>query len=172
MRLPFQSSDTHCSFPLQLIHADVWTSPIVSNSGFACYLVLLDDYSHYAWTFPMRNKSEVLQLILSFHVYVTNQFQHPIFALQTDNGREFDNFALRSFLTSHGIQFRLSCPYTSQQNGKAERILRTLNDSVRTLLFHCGAPSSFCAEALATATYLLHRRPCSATGHNTPMNYS
>lgn len=89
-------------------------SPIVSNSGFAYYLVLLDDYSHYTWTFPMRNKLEVLQLLLSFYAYVQRQFQLPILAFQTDNVREFDNVALSSFLSTHGIQFRPSCPYTSQ----------------------------------------------------------
>ena len=31
--------------------------------------------------------------------------------------------------------FYLTCPYTSWQNGRAECVLRTLNDCVRTLLF-------------------------------------
>jgi hypothetical protein len=34
VRLPFSSSSTVASFPFQLIHSDVWTSPIASNSGF------------------------------------------------------------------------------------------------------------------------------------------
>lgn len=97
---------------------------------------------------------------MSFHAYVTTQFSRPILSFQTDNGREFDNTILRSFFSTKGIVFRLSCPYTSQQNGKAERILRTLNDSVRTLLLHASMPYHFWAEALATATYLLNRRPC------------
>lgn len=57
--------------------------------------------------------------LLSFHAYVRNQFQLPLLAFQTDNGKEFDNFALRSFLANNGIALRLSCPYTSAQNGKA-----------------------------------------------------
>uniref|UniRef100_A0A453M6S6 Integrase catalytic domain-containing protein n=1 Tax=Aegilops tauschii subsp. strangulata TaxID=200361 RepID=A0A453M6S6_AEGTS len=66
----------------------------------------------------------------------------------------------RELLALHGMVLRLSCPYTSQQNGKAERTLRTLNDSVRALIFHASMPSRFWAEALNTATYLLNRRPC------------
>lgn len=73
-----------------------------------------------------------------------------------------------AFLAAHGTCFRLSCPYTSQQNGKAERILRTLNDCIRTLLIHSAAPASFWAEALNTATYVINRRPCRATGTVTP----
>jgi hypothetical protein len=51
-RLPFQSSQTLSYFPFQLLHLDVWTSPVVSISGYQYYLVVLDDFSHYVWTFP------------------------------------------------------------------------------------------------------------------------
>lgn len=62
----------------------------------------------------------------------------------------------------------MTCPYTSQQNGRAERVLRTLNDGVRALLFQASVPSSFWPDALATSTYLLNRRPCRARGNATP----
>jgi hypothetical protein len=75
---------------------------------------------------------------------------------------------MRTLLSNLGIQLRLSCPYTSQQNGKAERVLRTINDCLRTMLLHSAAPLTFWAEALQTATYLLNRRPCRATGAATP----
>jgi hypothetical protein len=34
----------------------------------------------------------------------------------------------------------MSCPYTSQQNGKAERTIRTTNNVIRTLLFQASMP--------------------------------
>jgi histone deacetylase 1/2 len=63
---------------------------------------------------------------------------------------------------SCGIHLRLSCPYTSPQNGKAEQILRTLNNISRTMLIHAHLLAPYWAEALAMVTYLLNRRPCSA----------
>jgi len=75
---------------------------------------------------------------------------------------------LTSFLTSRGIHLRLSCPYTSPQNGKAERVLRTLNNVTRTLLIHASMGAPCRAKALATATYLLNRHPCSAVQNNIP----
>ena len=66
------------------------------------------------------------------------------------------------------IHIRLTCPYTSQQNGRAERILRTLNDGLRTLLFQASAPLMFWPDALAASTYLLNRRPCRPRAHATP----
>ena len=58
--------------------------------------------------------------------------------------------------------------HTSQQNGRAERILRTLNDSTRTMLIHAGVPLSFWPDALHTTTHLLNRRPCTSRSHTTP----
>jgi transposase InsO family protein len=168
VRLPFHSSEAQTYFPFQIVHSDVWTSPVLSISGFKYYVVFLDDFTHYIWTFPIRAKSEVFPIIKSFHAYVQTQFRLPIVALQTDNGREYDSHALRTFFSNHGISLRLSCPYTSQQNGKVERVLRTINDCLRTLLIHSATPPQYWAEALNTATFLLNRRPCRATGTVTP----
>ena len=137
MRLPFSDSSSVSYVPFQIVHADVWTSPVSNFSGFKYYLVLIDDLTHYVWTCPLRNKSDVFQCLIAFHAYVHTQFQLLVIAFQTDNGKEFDNLAFRRHLEHHGVTFRLSCPYTSSQNGKAKRIIRTLNDCVRNLL-HAG----------------------------------
>ena len=68
------------------------------------------------------------------------QFGLTVKAVQCDNGREFDNSISHSFFLSQGVQLRMSCPYTSPQNGKAERMIRTTNDVVRTLLIQASLP--------------------------------
>ena len=143
VRLPFSKSNNVASFPFQLLHCDVWTSPVFNNSGYKFYRVILDDYSHYTCTFPLRHKSDVLPTLISFNAFVHTQFNLPIQCFQTDNGRELDNSASRAFFATHGIALHLTCPYTSQQNGHAEHVLRTINDSVRTLLFHASVPATF-----------------------------
>jgi hypothetical protein len=40
VRLSFFDSSSVSLFPFQLLHCDVWTSPIISNSGFKFYLVI------------------------------------------------------------------------------------------------------------------------------------
>ena len=62
----------------------------------------------------------------------------------------------------------MSCPYTSPQNGKAERMIRTMNDVVRTLLIQASLPPRFWAESLHTATYLLNRLSSTASPAPTP----
>jgi len=87
---------------------------VPSNSGYKYYVVFLDDFTRYIWTFPIRAKSEVFPIIRSFHAYIQTQFRLPLVALQTDNGREYDSNALRAYFLTHGVSLRLSCPYTSQ----------------------------------------------------------
>jgi hypothetical protein len=50
VRLPFPSSSTQVVHPFDLVHCDPWTTPVPSVSGY------LDDYTHYSWTFPLRQK--------------------------------------------------------------------------------------------------------------------
>jgi hypothetical protein len=65
----------------------------------------------------------------------------------------------------------MSCPYTSAQNGKAERIIRSINNVVRSLLFHASVPPVFWAAALGTATYLINILPTKTLNHSMPHFY-
>jgi hypothetical protein len=56
----------------------------------------------------------------------------------------------------------MSCPYTSPQNGKAERIIRSVNNVIRTLLIQASLSGRYWVEGLHTATYLLNRLPTTA----------
>jgi hypothetical protein len=53
----------------------------------------------------------------------------------------------------------MSCPHTSSQNDKTERIIHTTNNILRSLLFQASMPPSYWVEALHTATCLLNRHP-------------
>jgi hypothetical protein len=142
VRLPFSSSQSRARHPFDLIHCDLWTSPVPSMYGFKYYLANLDDCSHHLWTFPLRLKFDTFSTIAHFFSYVATQFRTTIKSVQCDNGREFDNSSSRAFFLSHGVILRMSCPYTSQQNGKAERVLRTVNNIIRSLFFHAHLPLS------------------------------
>jgi hypothetical protein len=72
------------------------------------------------------------------------------------------------FFLTHGAQLRMSCPYTSAQNGKAERIIRSVNNVMRSILFQACVPPAYWAEALHTATHLLNILPTKTLNFSTP----
>jgi hypothetical protein len=58
---------------------------VASISSCSYYLVLLVDFTDFCWTFPLRRKSEVHQVIVDFIRYVRTQFGLPIKCFQADN---------------------------------------------------------------------------------------
>lgn len=76
-----------------------------------------------------------IQTTLVSFAHVSTQSSTTVKAIQCDNGREFDNSSSRTFPLTHGIHLRMTWPYTSPQNGKAERIIRSLNNVGCCLLF-------------------------------------
>jgi hypothetical protein len=91
IRLSFSSSSNRVAKAFDLIHLDLWTSLIVSVSGSMYYLVILDDFTHYLWTFPLKLKFDTFTILSNFFAYVATQFGITVKAIQCDNGREFDN---------------------------------------------------------------------------------
>lgn len=53
-------------------------SPVPSVLGYKYYLVILDDFMHYIWTFPIRDKLDVQSLFLNFQRYVATHFNLPV----------------------------------------------------------------------------------------------
>ncbi|KAI5330217.1 hypothetical protein L3X38_029615 [Prunus dulcis] len=150
IRLSFSPIEHSTVAPFDLIHSDVWMSPIASISGFRYYVLFTDDFTRYSWIFPMRLKSEVFGHFSAFVTYVRNHFSISVKTFQSDGGKEFDNSQFRQFCATNGIVHRFSCPHTPQQNGLAERKHRHIADMGRTLLLTAQFPHNLWAEAFCT----------------------
>ncbi|GJW77100.1 ribonuclease H-like domain-containing protein [Tanacetum coccineum] len=168
VKLPFYSSESSAKSIFEIIHSDIRTSPIPSESGIKYYAILLDHFSHFVWVYPLHKKSDLFDNFVAFRAYVNKQFNVDIKALQCDHGGEYDNTRFHDLFRQNGIQFWFSCPRTSQQNGKSERMLRTINNLIRTLLFQAHIPPSYWVEALNMAAHLLNILPSTAINNEIP----
>jgi hypothetical protein len=56
---------------------------------------------------------------------------------------EYRDSSLFQFLNKHSTVVQRSCPYTSQQNAKAERKHHHILDSVRAFLISVSCPENF-----------------------------
>jgi hypothetical protein len=111
--LPFVSSNSHADNNFDLIHCDLWSSPVVSVSGYKYYLVILNDHSYFVWTFPLRVKSDTFSALSNFFAYDSTQFRRTIKAVQCDNGHEFDNASSHAFFIIEGVLLWMPYLYTS-----------------------------------------------------------
>jgi hypothetical protein len=107
-----------------------------------------------------------------FH-YVSSLMCLPFFcnfraySFQCDNGR---NTIIRYFsiFVNKMVHNTLSCPHTSQQNGKAKRTIRTINNITRTLLFQAFIPPKFLVEALNMVVHVLNLLPTTTLSLHAP----
>jgi hypothetical protein len=69
-KLHFLPSNRLSTTILELVHTDLWTSPITSISGCKYYLIFVDDFSRYTWMYPLHNKSDTYTYFVKFKVLV------------------------------------------------------------------------------------------------------
>ncbi|WJZ96954.1 hypothetical protein VitviT2T_015594 [Vitis vinifera] len=164
--LSFNNSDSISKSIFELIHSDVWgPSPVASIGGSRYFVVFIDDYSRYSWIFPMKSRSEILSIYSNFAKMVETQFSKRIKTFRSDNALEYTQHAFQALLHSYGTIHHLTCPGTSQQNGRAERKLRHILDTVRALLLSAKIPAPFWGEASLHVVHAINRIP-STVIHN------
>ncbi|KAG5867731.1 hypothetical protein JTB14_010141 [Gonioctena quinquepunctata] len=88
--------------------------------------------------------------------------------VRSDNGTEYVNHSFKDHFKKEGIIHETSASYTPEQNGKAERDLRSIVESARSMLTQSGLPINLWAEATNMAVYLLNRRPSKPDDSKTP----
>ncbi|GFU91811.1 retrovirus-related Pol polyprotein from transposon RE2 [Trichonephila clavipes] len=79
--------------------------------------------------------------------------------IRTDNGLEFVNEQLDTYLANSGIFHEKTIPYNSESNGKAERANRVLLERARSLLYESKLPLKFWAEAINCSTQVSNVTP-------------
>lgn len=137
--LPPPLSPTRVSKPFRLLFIDVWgLALILSSKGCCFYLSIVDNFSKYIWIFPMQSKSSVSTLFLAFSNYVKNCFSSKIISVQSDWGGEFR--PLHNIFKKIRISYRITCPYSHQQNESVERRHKHIVETGIPLLAHSSMP--------------------------------
>ncbi|KAJ9536569.1 hypothetical protein OSB04_un000268, partial [Centaurea solstitialis] len=150
--------ETNCHHPLDILHMDLCGPMRVESLARKKYmLVLVDEYSRYTWLEFLRAKSDAADLIIAFIKHIQVLLGGQVKKLRSDNGTEFRNAKLQSFLEEVGISHNFSTVRTPQQNGVVERKNRTLVEAARSMIAHSGVPLSLWAEAVSTACYTQNR---------------
>ncbi|GKC20374.1 putative ribonuclease H-like domain-containing protein [Tanacetum coccineum] len=146
------------SKPLHMLHMDLFGPTNVKSLMKKSYcLVVTDDFSRFSWVFFLATKDETSGILKTFITEIENQLDYKVKVIRSDNGTEFKNSVMNQFCEMKGIKREFSVARTPQQNGVAERRNRTLIEAARTMLVDSKLPTTFWAEVVNTACYVLNR---------------
>ncbi|KAE8676092.1 Protein NRT1/ PTR FAMILY 6.2 [Hibiscus syriacus] len=116
-----------------------------------------DACMRHIWVYLLKNKSQAITAFRLFKTMVQTQFSLPIKAIQSDWGGEYRNWS--DELAHEGVLHRVTCPYSSEQNGVVERKHRHLIELALVLLARASLPIKFWSYVVTTAAYLINRLP-------------
>ena len=121
---------------------DIWSLDILdlkdygpeNNRGYRYVLVIIDNFSKFGWTIPLKNKSA--QTIKdSFENILINSKRKPNL-IESDRGKEFYNNIFQDFLNKNNI--KLYSRNSSYGAVFAERFNRTIRDLLKKIVFEQG----------------------------------
>ena len=104
----------------------------------------------------MKSRSEILPIYSNFAKMVETQFSKCIKTFRSDNALEYTQYAFQALLHSYGTVHHLTCPGISQQNGRAERKLPHILDTVRALLLSAKVLTPFWGEVALHAVHSIN----------------
>ena len=114
--------------------ADMIDYKISNNKGFRYIFIIVDNFSKYLWTIPLKNKYS--QTITNeFSNIITTSKRKPL-KIESDRGTEFYNSIFQNFLKSKSIHHYSR--YTDKGPSIAERVIRTMRNLLKKPVFEKG----------------------------------
>ena len=121
---------------------DIWSLDILdlkdygpeNNRGYRYVLVVIDNFSKFGWTIPLRNKNA--QTIKDFFENILLTSKRKPNLIETDRGKEFYNNIFQDFLNKNNIKI-----YSRNSSYGAvfpERFNRTIRDRLKKIVFEQG----------------------------------
>ena len=155
---PYSSHSSRAESIGNLLHMD-GCGPFakMSFTNKTLFVLILDDCSNWGFYCSMANRTEILKFVQSVEALIRQRTGKQVKAMRFDGALEFSKGALGHWLVEQGISIQLTAPYAHSQNGKAERYVRTVEESAQTLLAASGLTLGFYDNAANTGVYLRNR---------------
>src|SRR5947207_3082635 len=158
-RQPSHKPATTATGPLELIHSDLCgqISPM-TYGGTKYFLLFIDDWARYTHVYPLKRKTSksVLEKFQEYKAEVEKQLGRSSKRLRTDGGGEDEKW-MGSYLKKEGIVHETTAPYSTEQNGVAERANRTIIERVKAIISEGKLDKRLWMELTQSVVYLKNR---------------
>ena len=113
---------------------------------------LVDNWSRKTWTVLLKDRNEILPKLKKWKLKAELETGRKVKAARTDNAPEILE-ALKEWEESDGVSVQSTEPYTSAQNGTAERSIQFTEASIRCMIDDAQLPVEFWCEAAQAQAY-------------------
>src|SRR6201996_8281229 len=161
-------SDTRATAAFARIHSDLKSFPIPSYHKYKYFIVFLDDYTSFVWITLLRDKASAINALKQWLALINNQYDTTIKEWMSDAGGEYKSDAFMKHLKDVGIKVLQSAPHTPQQNGRAERFMRTIMDKAQAMRLDACIPQSWWEFSVLHALHCYNRTPISRLKWQSP----
>ncbi|MEL7328148.1 MAG: RNase H-like domain-containing protein [Pseudomonadota bacterium] len=146
--------------PMQFLSIDIAYLP-KDHSGYQYILLIGDVFSKYIQAIPLKDQTApiIVDAFLRSWVYIHGT---PYYLL-SDQGSNVDGELMREVCNSLTIEKRRSSAYHSQGNGFAERHIRTVKDTLRSVLLHRKLPQTKWRKVLPELVFALNASESKST---------
>ena len=168
-KLPFSNSDSIAERPFDLVHTDLSGIIRIGNvSDVNYFLLFMDDCTRFLTIYLLARKYQVPGCYEQYKNWAEVQFNATIKQLRSDNGTEFKNSEMREQTVELGTSQQFTAHGNPQQNGRAERPMRTIDTIARALLKQANLSIRFWPYAVLYAVWLKNRFPHAALNFESP----
>ena len=144
--------------PLELVHIDLMTD-LKGHPNYHHALVVVDDSSSYVYVKPLLSKAEAFPALKAWIKAAEIATDHMLKCIRSDNGTEWSSFEAEEWKREAGFKWQKTTPYVSAQNGRAERMIRSLQEKMRAMLVQRSVPKELWPYAIMAAGHTLNLTP-------------
>ncbi|KAI1006897.1 hypothetical protein K3495_g1322 [Podosphaera aphanis] len=123
------------------------------------FLLAVDEHTSWKWSWPIHNKKTVPTTIQYFLERIRTQYNKAPKRIHSDSGTKFSNSEFQGILHSRGIEWLKSSSHAPEQNGVAERNVRTVTEKMRALHLQSGLLLKLWPLILRAAINILNVTP-------------
>lgn len=143
----------------QRTHIDIAVINSVGIGGAKYFAIFVDDYSRYTTIALLNNKSDIAAHFARYHQRVERLHNTKMQSVRCDNAKEQVEGQFRLYMQQHGLVYEIACAYTPEQDGMAERHIRTVMETARSLLIGAGLRLEFWPYAVMHAAKIKNLIP-------------
>ncbi|KAJ1037440.1 hypothetical protein NDA10_007409 [Ustilago hordei] len=128
-----QSESKRVEAPLELVHVDLMTD-LKGHANYHYALVAVDNFSSLIYMEPLCTKSAALPVLRRWITRMERATDRKLKMLRSNNGGEWCSLGAEDWQTQEGFKWQKSVPGISVQNGWAERVIRLVQEKMRSIL--------------------------------------